>query len=73
MTGYESESELREVEVECLRRFKNKAAEIKAANPTMKSNIAFAKAVTQLPRTAERYSFATQMLRNRGIASLPLR
>jgi hypothetical protein len=73
MTGYETNEELREVERECLARFRVKAAEMKAQNPGLKASYAFAKAVTELPRTADKYAFATQCLRNRGIPSLPLR
>ena len=73
MTGYESDSELREVEAECLKRFRLKGREIQGAHPEWSERICFAKAVEQLPRTADKYGFATQLLRSRGHAALPLR
>jgi hypothetical protein len=69
----ETIAELQATEVECLRRFRAKAAEIKAANPTMTAQIAFAKAVTSLPKTADRYQFARQRLQWAGYPALPLR
>jgi hypothetical protein len=69
----ESISELQEVEAECLRRFRAKAAEIKAQHPEWNQQIAFAKAVTALPRTADKYQYARQRLMFAGIPALPLR
>jgi hypothetical protein len=69
----ETIEELQATEVECLKRFRAKAAEIKAQHPEMTQQIAFAKAVTSLPRTADRYQHSRMMLQWRGIAALPLR
>jgi hypothetical protein len=69
----ESIESLQETEMECLRRFRAKAAEIRAANPMMTAQVAFVKAVESLPRTADRYQSARMMLQWRGIEALPLR
>jgi hypothetical protein len=69
----ESIDELRQVEAECIRRFRAKASEIRAAHPELSAQIAFARAVQALPRTADRYHFARQRLQFCGIPSLPLR
>jgi hypothetical protein len=61
------------VERECISRFRKKAAEIRAANPQMTAQIAFAKAVEALPKTADKYQYARQRLQWAGIAALPLR
>jgi hypothetical protein len=73
MTGYESDSELREIEAEALKRFRLKGREIQGAHPEWSERICFARAVEQLPKTADKYAFATQLLRSRGHAALPLR
>jgi hypothetical protein len=56
-----------------LRRFRTKAAEIRGANPQLTAQIAFAKAVQALPKTADRYQAARQRLQWAGIPALPLR
>ncbi len=73
MTGYESVSELQEIEAECLKRFRAKAAEIRGAHPEMTASIAFARAVQALPKSADRYAYARQLLQMRGVAAMPLR
>jgi hypothetical protein len=73
MTGFESDSELREIEGECLKRFRLKSRELQSAHPEWNAQICFARAVEQLPKTTDKYAFATQMLRSRGHAALPLR
>ena len=65
--------EFQEVEAECIRRFRQKAAEIRAQHPELTSQIAFARAVQALPRTAEKYGYARQRLQFCGIPALPLR
>ena len=69
----ESLEELRQTEIECLKRFRMKASEIKAQHPEMSQQIAFAKAVTALPKTADRYQYARQRLMFAGYPALPLR
>jgi hypothetical protein len=73
MTGYESTEELVAVERECLARFRQKAAELRAVSPTMTAQVAFCRAVTMLPKTADKYQFARALLQERGHAALPLR
>jgi hypothetical protein len=73
ITRMESISELQEVERECLRRFRAKAAEIKAQHPEMSQQIAFARAVTALPKTADKYQYDRQRLQWAGYPALPLR
>ena len=65
--------QFQEDERECLKRFRAKANEIRAANPEMTASIAFAKAVQSLPRTADRYQYARQRLQFAGIPAQPLR
>ena len=69
----ESIEELQATEKECIRRFRAKAAEIKQEHPEMSSQIAFAKAVSLLPKTADRYQFCRQRLQWAGYPALPLR
>ena len=71
--GDESIEGLQATERECLRRFRARAAEIKAAHPEMSEQIAFARAVASLPRTADKYQGVRQLLQWRGIPALPLR
>lgn len=66
-------AEFQETERECLKRFRAKATEIRAANPEMTASIAFAKAVQALPRTADKYQYARQRLQFAGVPALPLR
>ena len=65
--------QFQEDERECVKRFRQKAQEIRAANPQLSPQIAFARAVQALPRTAEKYSYARQRLQFCGIPALPLR
>ena len=69
----ESISELQEVEADCIRRFRAKAAEIRSAHPELSAQIAFARAVQALPRTADKYQGARQRLQWAGFPALPLR
>jgi hypothetical protein len=66
-------AELQQVEAECIRRFRAKAAEIKAQNPELSAQIAYARAVEALPKTADKYQFARSRLQWAGIPALPLR
>jgi hypothetical protein len=70
---YESVEELQSQEMECLRRFRAKAAEIRAAHPELTSQIAFARAVEALPRTASKYQYIRSRLGLMGVPALPLR
>jgi hypothetical protein len=69
----QSISELQQVEAECVRRFRKKAAQIKAEHPELTSQIAFARAVQAMPQTANRYQYARQFLQYAGVAAMPLR
>jgi hypothetical protein len=61
------------VERECIRRFRSRAAELRAAEPGLTEAEAFCRAVEQLKETAARYQRARLILAPAGIASLPLR
>jgi hypothetical protein len=69
----ESIDALQAVERECIARFRKRAAKISAANPQMTPQVAYAKAVESLPRTADKYQYARQRLTFCGVAALPLR
>jgi hypothetical protein len=69
----ESIAELQEIERECIARFRQKAAQIRAQNPELSAQIAYARAVEALPRTADKYQVARQRLQWAGIPALPLR
>jgi hypothetical protein len=69
----ESIDELQQVEAECVQRFRAKAAEVKAQHPELSQQIAFARAVQALPKTADRYQYVRQRLQWAGIPALPLR
>jgi hypothetical protein len=71
--GMETIEELQATEAECLKRFRLRASEIRAQHPEMSASICFAKAVTQLVRTADRYQHARMLLQWRGVPALPLR
>ena len=73
LKGTESSEELRAIEVECLRRFRAQAEQIKAANPTMAAKFCFCRAVESMPETSNKYAFVRAILLERGIAALPLR
>jgi hypothetical protein len=61
-----------EVERECIRRFNQRAAELRAANPQLSEAEAFCRAVEQLKETAARYQDARHALLQVFIPSLPL-
>ena len=65
--------ELQATEAECIKRFRQKASEIRAQHPELSPQIAFARAVQALPRTADRYQGARQRLQWAGYPALPLR
>jgi hypothetical protein len=69
----ESLTEFRATERECISRFRKKSDEIRAAHPELSAQIAFARAVQALPKTADRYQYARQRLQYAGIPALPLR
>ncbi len=73
MTGRETVEELQQVEAECLRRFRKRAAELQAANPAMPPSVCFTRAVQMLRETSDRYQFARSVLQGRGYAAQPLR
>jgi hypothetical protein len=66
-------AELQAIEAECIRRFRAKAAEIRAANPQLSAQIAYARAVQALPKTADRYQAARSRLQWAGIPAQSLR
>jgi len=66
-------SELQQVEAECIRRFRERAAQIRAEHPELSAQIAFARAVQALPKTADKYQAARQRLQWAGYPALPLR
>jgi hypothetical protein len=70
---YESTESLREIETQCLERFRRKAAALRAADPTLTARIAFAKAVERLPSVAETYERVHHQLLLAGLAPQPLR
>jgi hypothetical protein len=63
---------LRDSEVQCLKKFRSRARKLKAANPGLTREQAFAMATEQMPRTANRYSYVRGLLKQAGIAALPL-
>ena len=69
----ETVEQLQQTEAECIRRFRAKASEIRAAHPELTGEVAFAKAVSQLPKTAEKYQFTRHRLLMSGVGPLPLR
>jgi hypothetical protein len=69
----ESISELQAVEADCIRRFRQKAAQIKTEHPELSAQICFARAVQALPKTADKYQAARQRLQWAGYPALPLR
>jgi hypothetical protein len=69
----ESIAELQEVERRCLQKFRAKAAALRVADPSLSVQVAFARAVTALPKTADRYQNARQRLQWMGVPALPLR
>jgi hypothetical protein len=70
---HESIAELQEVERRCLKKFRAKAAALRSADPTLSVQIAFARAVEALPKTADAYQHARQRLQWMGVVALPLR
>ena len=69
----ETVEQLQQTEAECVRRFNAKASEIRAQHPEWTQEVCFAKAVSQMPKTAERYQFTRHRLLMSGVGPLPLR
>jgi hypothetical protein len=69
----ESIDQLQAVERECIARFRAKAAEIKAQHPELSGQIAYARAIQALPKTADKYQACRQRLQWAGYPALPLR
>lgn len=65
--------ELVETERECIARFRQKAQELRKADPKLTQEYAMAKAAELMPRTANRYLYARQRLQFMGVPALPLR
>ena len=63
--------QLQETEADCLRRFRAKADKLRAADPRLSKEIAFARAVELMPKTANRYQSTRSLLQLRGVPSLP--
>jgi hypothetical protein len=70
--GSEGIEALQAEEAECLRKFHNKAAAIRFAEPKVTKQIALARAIEALPRTATRYQFIRHRLGLAGVRALPL-
>jgi hypothetical protein len=64
--------ELQSIEAECLRRFRARARKLMVETPGLKRDIAFARAVEQMPRTAYRYQYTRHLLAMAGVRALPL-
>jgi hypothetical protein len=73
MFGDDDIGSLQQAEAECVAKFKARAALIRAANPALSREIAFAMAVEQLPRAAVRYQSARARLGLAGVRALPLK
>jgi hypothetical protein len=69
---YSTES-LQAEERECLSRVRQRAAELRAANPSLSAKYAFTKAFETLPKTLNKYMWIQGMLQSRGIPMQPLR
>ena len=69
----ETIEELQAIEAECIKRFRAKASEIRAAHPEMSTQIAFARAVQASPKTCDKYQACRQRLMFAGFPALPLR
>jgi hypothetical protein len=72
MFAAEDIEELRQAEAECVRKFKARAQLIRAVDPRLSREIAFARAVEELPKTANRYQHVRARLGLAGVAALPL-
>jgi hypothetical protein len=55
-----------------LRRFRNKAAELREHDPTLSKQVAFSRAVAAMPRTANRYEFVRHRLGMLGVGAQKL-
>jgi hypothetical protein len=66
-------AELRADEAKCVERFRQRAAELKAAHPDWGQQTCFGKAIESLPKTSEKYLYIRNRLQMAGIAALPLR
>jgi hypothetical protein len=64
--------ELRQAEADCVRKFRLRAELIRAVDPRLSREIAFARAVEELPKTAVRYQHVRARLGMAGVAALPL-
>jgi hypothetical protein len=60
-------------ERECLSRFRQRAAELRAQHADWSSTYSFTKACEGLPKTLSRYMWLSQMLQARGVPMQPLR
>jgi hypothetical protein len=69
----EGVEQLQQVEAECIAKFRQRAQQIRAQHPELTAQVAFARAVEALPKTAERYQYIRHRLLMSGIAALPLR
>jgi hypothetical protein len=65
--------ELQQTEADCIRKFRNKAEELRAVNPTLSPQIAFARAVEAMPKCAAKYQHCRLRLGMAGVGPLPLR
>jgi hypothetical protein len=72
MDASSSTEELVAIEKVCLDKFQEKARAIRAANPVLSREIAYAKAVQLLPKTANRYQLTRELLAERRVRCLPL-
>jgi hypothetical protein len=64
--------DLQQTEADCLRKFRARARRLMAADPKLKKDIAFAKAVHELPKTANLYQRTRHLLAMAGVRALPL-
>jgi hypothetical protein len=65
--------ELREVERDCIQKFRRRANELRQADPSLTADAAFYEAVRQLPLVAGKYHYCRNILAGQGIISLPLK
>jgi hypothetical protein len=64
--------ELQETERECLNKFRSRATKLAASYPGASRETLFARAVEEMPKTANRYQAARSLLQLSGIRALPL-
>jgi hypothetical protein len=65
--------ELQAQELECIRRFRSRAQELRNADPTLSPQLAFVKAVESMPKVADRYQWLRSRLGLMGVPALKLR